>query len=488
VLMSLRRSGELEKVDLNRLTSTSTEDRMAAVLRELVPKLLDAQRAANKIHDKQLNPLALPAVVSLTRATMFVPKGSIRDGAINDAVSAAVDEADSTLLKIAAFALAAVTFIPSGGASLAVPAAIAAVGLAAYTATQEWEKYSTQKVLTNTHLDLARSLATEEPSLTSFAISLAAIGLEALPLAAAFNKARKLKRLVTAGEELGSEARAIVKELNSLGKTRDDVPLGRRALDDIHGAPGGAKPREAVGKIEAQKPTGRSTTTKPVKDYEQAEVRSSPVSAKTTTKSAKDYEQAEVRASEGMKGGGAKAKRPAKPTTAREQAEGTKTKTSGPSEGKKSGDEGGKRSDAPDFSEEEPTNPLGNVEPAGEVIAGSRVIAFREVVGSVYKVKITKWARLRDAVTNKEIPAEGLRPLLKAFEAEARAARAYILEIEGFAVSGTTTTRMSPEVAAKFGYEFKRIGAGRDYVLTKRFVHPRVVPRRSVGLPPIRRK
>jgi len=306
VLMSLRRSGELEKVDLNRLTNTSTEDRMVAVLRELVPKLRDANIAANKIRDKQLNPLALPAVVALTRATMFVPKGSIRDGAINDAVSDAKDEADSTLLKIATFALVAITFIPSGGASLTIPVAIAAVGLASYTATQEWEKYSTQKVLTNTHLDLARSLATEEPSLTSFAISLAAIGLEALPLAGAFAKARRLKRLVAAGEETGSEARAIVKELNSLGKTSDDIPLGRRALDDIHGAPGGAKPREVVGKIEAQKPpakapstgehgfeagakgdkttahTGRSTTTKPVKDYEQAEVRASTVSSKST--------------------------------------------------------------------------------------------------------------------------------------------------------------------------------------------------------------
>jgi hypothetical protein len=330
VLMSLRRRGDIEKVDLDQLAGASVEDRMAAVLTELVPKLRDANIAANKIRDKQVNPLALPAVVSLTRATMFVPKGSLRDGVINDAASDAKDEADSTLLKIAAFALAAVTFIPSGGASLAIPAGIAAVGLAAHTATQEWEKYTTQKVLTNTHLDLARSLATEEPSLTSFAVSLAAIGLEALPLAAAFNKARRLKRFVAAGEETGSEARAIVKELNSLGKTSDDVPLGRRALDDIHGAPGGAKPPEVVGKIEAQKPpakapstagehgfdagakgdkarvhTGRSTTTKPRKEYEQPEVR-----ARAKTVSAKSG------TSKGKKGGGKTPKDPVDDPTA----------------------------------------------------------------------------------------------------------------------------------------------------------------------------
>ena len=72
----------------------------------------------------------------------------------------------------------------------------------------------------------------------------------------------------------------------------------------------------------------------------------------------------------------------------------------------------------PDFSEEEPTNPLSGEEPAGEIIARSRVIAYREVVGSAYKVTISKWARLRDPVTNAEIPTEGLRPLLKAFEAQ----------------------------------------------------------------------
>jgi hypothetical protein len=492
VLMSLRRSGALEKVDLNRLTSTSTEDRMAAVLKEIVPKLRDANIAANKIRDKQLNPLALPAVVSLTRATMFVPKGSLRDGVINDAVSDAKDAADSKLLQIAAFALAAITFIPSGGASLAIPAGIAAVGLAAHTATREWEKYSTQRMLTNTHLDLARSLATEEPSLTSFAVSLAAIGLEALPLAAAFNKARRLKRLVAAGEGSGSEARAIVKELNELGKKKtvmddvplrkasDDVPLGQRALDDIHRVAGGRKPPEVVGKIEAQKPpakvpntaakhsvdagakgdtaavhTARGRTAKPMKEYEEAEGRATTVSAKSGT-------------SKGKKGGGKRPKDPEEDPTA-----GTKK----PEE---------KRS--PDFSEEEPTHRLGSEEPSGEVIARSRVIAYREVLGSVYKVKITKWARLRDPVTNEEMATEGLRALLKAFEAEARRAGAYSLKIEGFAVSGQTTTRMTPEIARKFGYEFERIGAGRDYVLTKHFVHPRVVPRGSVGLPSIRRR
>jgi hypothetical protein len=182
----LRRHGELEAISLDKLAGASIEDEMHAVLAELVPKLRDAGRAAAMLRDKQLDPLKLPSVVALTRATMFIPKGSLRDGAINDAVSAA-KHADSWLLQIAAFALAAVTFLPSAGASLGVAAGIGAIGLAAHAAVEEWELYSTQRVLSNTHMDLARSLATEEPSLTGFAFSLAGLGLELAPLAGAFH-------------------------------------------------------------------------------------------------------------------------------------------------------------------------------------------------------------------------------------------------------------------------------------------------------------
>jgi hypothetical protein len=239
VLTSLRRGADIETVSLDKLATKDRPDEwMAAVLMELVPKLRDSALAAKKIRDRQLDPLTLPPVVSLTRATMFIPKGSLRDGIINDAVSAAKDRADSTLLQIAAFALAVITLIPSAGASLAIPAGIAAVGFATYSATREWEQYTTHKTLANTHLDLARSLATEEPSLTGFALSLVGIGLEALPLVHAFNKARKLKALVTRGQEATADARRLVDELNQLGHTRDGVPLGDRALADIHGAPG----------------------------------------------------------------------------------------------------------------------------------------------------------------------------------------------------------------------------------------------------------
>ena len=134
---------------------------------------------------------------------------------------------------MAAFALAIVTLLPSGGASLAIPAGMAAASIAVYSVDKEWDKYSTQKTLVNTDLDLARSLSTEEPSLTGFALSLVNLGFEMIPLVGAFNKARKLKALVHAGEEASDVAQLTVGELNALGKTRGAPDLGERALADI---------------------------------------------------------------------------------------------------------------------------------------------------------------------------------------------------------------------------------------------------------------
>lgn len=226
ILASYRRGGELEKIDLGTLHTDPVERQMKAILVQLLPKMVDIGKARSLVKNKKNFALTLPSVVALTRANMFIPAGSIRAGVVNDLVAAAKDDEDSVLVKVAAFALAIVTLIPSGGASLAIPAGIAAAGLAAYSAAKEWEQYETQKTLVNTDIDLARSLSTEEPSLTGFAVSLVGLGLEGIPLIAAFNKARNLKKLVDAGED----TTAAVRELNAIGKSRGAPDLGEQAL------------------------------------------------------------------------------------------------------------------------------------------------------------------------------------------------------------------------------------------------------------------
>jgi hypothetical protein len=229
VLTALRRDGGAEGADLSKLDTNDVNREMRAVAAEVLPRLRDIAKARGRLQDGHLDPLTLPSVVAITRQNMFIPKGSLRDGIVNDLVSDAADDADSFWMMVAAFALAIITLIPSAGASLAIPAGVASVTLAAYTATKEWGHYQQLKVLSNTDLDLARSLSTEEPSLTGFVVSLVAAGFELIPLVRAFNKARRIKALVGAGEDTN----ALVRELNAMGRTRGRANLGDEALRDI---------------------------------------------------------------------------------------------------------------------------------------------------------------------------------------------------------------------------------------------------------------
>ena len=226
ILGSVRHGGDLDKVDLGDLDTATVQDEMRAVLRELLPKLGDIGRARYKLHHNELDPLTLPTVVAMTRANMFVPKGSIRDGVINDMQRKATSK--SPWLALFAFALAVITLIPSAGASLAIPAGIGAVALATYQAVEEWEDYSQNKMLSNTAVDIANALVTEDPSLTGFVESLFSVGLEIVPLALAFREARALKRLIAAGED-GSE---LVAKLNRLGQEKGLGKLGDQVADD----------------------------------------------------------------------------------------------------------------------------------------------------------------------------------------------------------------------------------------------------------------
>ena len=166
-----------------------------------------------------LSPLALPSVVALTRVNMFVPDGCDPRGRRERPGAGSAQSDDCGPAAAAALALAIVFLLPSGGSSLAIAAVgMASAGLAAYSAVQEWDKYTKQKTLYNTDLDVARSLSTKEPSLAGFAMSLVTLGLEGIPLIGAFNKARRLKALVDAGSETTDVARATVRELNEVGR------------------------------------------------------------------------------------------------------------------------------------------------------------------------------------------------------------------------------------------------------------------------------
>jgi hypothetical protein len=252
VIAGFRRGGDVEKVDLAGLDTRSVEDEMKVVAKQILPKLRDIGRARHLLRQgpKSLDPLSMPSVVALTRTNMFIPRGSLRDGVANDLAAKAAAGSSSVWMMVASFALAVITLIPSAGASLAIPAGMAAIGLAAYSATEAWEEYSKQKILSNTDIDLARSLSKEDPSLTRFAVSLVSLGLEAVPIVGAINKARRLRRLVAAGED----TTATVRELNALGQAKGRR-LGDEALADVRATT--AKAPDKPPTTAADPPPGR---------------------------------------------------------------------------------------------------------------------------------------------------------------------------------------------------------------------------------------
>jgi hypothetical protein len=231
ILAAYRRGGDVDKVDLGTLDTDPVEREMHAVLVKLLPKLADLLEARHKIYigDEHLSPLSIPSVVAMTKANMFIPRGSIRDGIANDLAEEAGSE--PRWIIFGALVLALVTFIPSGGASLAIGAALASAGMAAYWAVHDWEQYSRQKTLSDTDLDIARSLSSEEPSLTPFVVSLVSLGLEPLALLSAFNKARRLKALAKSGKGTAN----LVDELNAIGAKRGKPRLGAELLEDLAG-------------------------------------------------------------------------------------------------------------------------------------------------------------------------------------------------------------------------------------------------------------
>jgi hypothetical protein len=230
---------ELEKIDLGTLDTAGVDDQMKQVLEHILPKIAHIAQANQMIKSGTISPLSLPAVVGLTKANMFVPSGSIRDGVANDLHRKAARSTESTWMIIASFALAIVTLVPSGGASLAVATGIAGASLAALSAVKEYQHYDEQKVLIDTDLDRARALSQEEPSLTGFAMALISLGLEGLPLIHAFKVALDIKRLKNASGE-ADKVKRLVDELNKVGKEKGVDDLGKQALNDIERTDGAA--------------------------------------------------------------------------------------------------------------------------------------------------------------------------------------------------------------------------------------------------------
>jgi hypothetical protein len=230
VLAAYRTGGPLEKIELGPLDSKDVDVEMRTVLEQVLPKVVSIAKANALIRSGEVSPLSLAPVVAMTRANMFVPPGSIRAGVVRDLMEDAKDS-QSTVVMILSFALALVTMIPTGGASVGVAAGAASVGLAAYSALKEFEGYENAKTLIDTDLDRARALSDEEPSLAGFAMSLIGLGLEGAMLVHAFKTAVQIRRMAMAAQE-SERLKQMLDELNKIGAKHNAPDLAERLMKD----------------------------------------------------------------------------------------------------------------------------------------------------------------------------------------------------------------------------------------------------------------
>ncbi len=227
---------DLDKVEIGRLDvpARETNEQMKEVLTEVLPKLTDNGRALYLLRHHGLSPIAMPPVVALTQATMFIPDGSIKAGVIQDMLAEERHSREHWFLTLAAWALAIITLLPTGGMSAAVlvPVGLASAGLSAYSALKIYERYERQKLLVNTDLDLSRALSNEQPSLRGFAMNLVAAGLEGFALFRLWRAGVEVRRLAFARQsyrEALEELKGLIRDNHLSDALVDDVLKGTGA-------------------------------------------------------------------------------------------------------------------------------------------------------------------------------------------------------------------------------------------------------------------
>jgi hypothetical protein len=260
---------DLEKLDLSKLdvSGEQTNQLVKEVLVRVLPKLKDNGTALWMLQQSppRLKPMAMPPVVALTSASMFVPEGSIRAGVVRDLMDEEKSSRSGWLLTVATVALAIVTLLPTGGmsAALLVPAGIASAGLAAYSALKIYEKYEKQKLLVNTDLDLSRALSNEQPSLRGFAMNLVTAGLEGFALFRLWRKGVELRKLAIERQSMTeaiNDFKALMNEQRRQADTEKFLEEVLRGTPADRSGARGTSPRD----VQEKKPATPHEPPKPI--------------------------------------------------------------------------------------------------------------------------------------------------------------------------------------------------------------------------------
>ena len=210
-------------------------DPVRAVLHTALPKLVANRQTLQALRSGALSPWALPRVVAQAQAELSIAPGTLQARIIADE---ARDHASGNTAAVVAIGLglAVLAAVPTGGSSLALGAELSGLALEAYLAYDSIERHQLGTSAANTHIDQARALAAEEPSLGWLAVDLLGAGLGMGLAARAMREAAALRHAAQAGN-VAPEA---IAHLDTLGHAHGLGAIGSRIAREARESAGRA--------------------------------------------------------------------------------------------------------------------------------------------------------------------------------------------------------------------------------------------------------
>jgi hypothetical protein len=280
--------------------SPDTHER--AVMRQTVRKLANIRRARLALASKLLSPLTLAPVVRFTEKQLLIAPRSAWAAVVREVVEpekGVLAKGLEFIKEVFDFAVLALSALPN---PLAPAAVLWDIGRNVYVAAEEYVKQDMIQTLSDTDLDVSRSLSDKVPSLTGFVVALAAAGMSALQLKAAFQAAdlwrrRALRGVLGAWEELeklgklhnipglaDDVARAegitlkggkstLGDDAEALGKGKRPPVRGKKPPPDVPGGPVEPEPTTPVRETRGKSKTRNSSLEQRTFHGSEAEVR-----------------------------------------------------------------------------------------------------------------------------------------------------------------------------------------------------------------------
>ncbi len=233
-ILAAFRDADGQPAGLERLAGAGAKP-VRVVLRRALPKLVDNRKTRRALRDGALSPWALPRVVTLAQAGLGIAPGTLQARVVADE---ARDHASGNTMAVAAvgLGLAVLAAVPTGGGSLTLGAELSGLALEAYLAVDSIERHQIGESAANTHLDRARTLAAEEPSLGWLAVDLLGASVGMGMAVKAMREAASLRHAALAG----SVAPEAIARLDKLGNVHGLGAIGSRIAREARESAGRA--------------------------------------------------------------------------------------------------------------------------------------------------------------------------------------------------------------------------------------------------------